>query len=143
MTANMYDRFPIPGEPEHIEPAQYHLDPTDPEQADLAAFYEQDTTEPLQTLPEPVAQTTPRETGQFTGPMPERPAEQPQYGMPEALAAYHQDFKAAQAQQAARQHEGDYLLAPPRQEAQPMSQIDEGRFGFKALRSALRRMRQR
>jgi hypothetical protein len=140
-----HDRFPLPGEQERIEPAQYHLDPTDPEQADLAAFYAQDTHEPVQTLPEPVAPVVPRETGQFTGLMPERPAEQPHYAMPDAIAAYHQDFAAKQAAEARRaEMQQDYLLAPPqRPETQTTQPINEGRFGFRALRGAVRRMRQR
>lgn len=145
-----HDRFPLPGEQEHFEPAQYHLDPNDPEQAELARFYAGDTREPVQTLPEPVTPTAPRETGQLTGPVPERPAEQPVYDMPAQLAAYHRDFAANQqsfakqrAQEAARQHTGDYLLAPPKPEQQSNSDIHEGRFGFRALRGAIRRMRQR
>lgn len=88
MNATMHDRFPLPGEPEYIEPAQYHLDPNDPEQADLAAFYVHDTQEPIQELPEPVV-----------------PLQRP--------------------------------------ETQNMQPINEGRFGLGALRTAVRRMRQR
>lgn len=144
-----HDRFPRPGETEMIEPAQYHLDPSDPEQAELARFYAGDTQEPVQTLPEPVTPTAPRETGQFTGPLPHRAEDRPVYDMPAQIAAYHQDFAAnrqslaaQQAQEAARQHAGDYLLAPPKAEQQPNSDIHEGRFGLRALRSAIRRMRQ-
>jgi hypothetical protein len=148
-----HDRFPLPGQHEAIEPPQFRPDPNDPEQAAMAAFYARDTQpEPEQELPEPVmAVPRPAETGQFTGPMPARPAERPQYEMPDQIAAYHRDFAAAQqraaeqqVQQAAREHQGDYFLAPPKQEAQVAAgQIHEGRFGFRALRGAIRRMRTR
>lgn len=140
-----HDRFPLPGEPERIDPAQYHLDPTDPEQADLAAFYARDTIEPAQELPEPVAPVAPRATGQFAGPMPERPAERPVYDMPDQITAYHKDFAANQAAAARRADaQQDYLLAPPQQpEVQTTQPINEGRFGFRALRGVVRRMRQR
>lgn len=82
-----HDRFPLPGQPEHLEPAQYHLDPTDPEQADLA------------------------------------------------------DSQAAEARRVVAQQ--DYLLAPPQRPEQATQPINEGRFGFRALRGAVRRMRQR
>lgn len=140
-----HDRFPLPGESEHLDPAQYHLDPENPEEADMAAFYARDTAEPIQTLPEPVAPVAPHETGQFTRPMPEQPAEQPQYAMPDQIAAYHQDFAASQVAEAHRiETQRDYLLAPPqRSEVQTTQPINEGRFGFRALRGAVRRMRQR